>query len=90
MTVRDWLNACQYSRDTRFQNLYHALVYGLETGRLPNWQRNGHDRFFTKDSQQMSNTQVRNVLAGAAENQEELTTTAALNALQAGFGLHTR
>lgn len=90
MTVRDWLNVCQYSRDSRFQNLYHALVYGLETGRLPNWLRNGYDRYFTRNSQRMSNVQVRNVLARAADSQEELTTAAALRTLQAEFGLTVR
>lgn len=90
MTVRDWLSVCQYSRDVRFQNLYHALVYGLETGRLPNWQQSGYNRYFTRNSQQMSNVQTRNLLARAADNQEELTTGAALKALQAEFGLVVR
>lgn len=87
MTVRDWLNACQYSQNTQLQNLYHALVYGLETGRLPNWQCNEHDRFFTKNSQRMSNVQVREALARAAKSQKELTIAAALKALQTEFGL---
>jgi len=90
VTLQDWMNLCRYSADARFQNLAYGLEYGLDTGRLPNWTRRGYDRYFTQDSQLLSNVQVRNRLAQAADAQQELTTAAAVRALQVAFGQRVR
>ena len=91
VTVRDWIRFCELSSDKRFQNLFYSLSHGLETGRLPNWERGfDFEKYFTKNNKRMSNVQVRNALSEAAELQESLNTAAGLKALQKVFGINTR
>ena len=88
MTVRDWMRFCEYSQDKRFQNLFYSLDHGVSTGRLPNWEcGKDFEKYFTKDNKRMSNVQVRNTLARAAQSQEKMTTASGLKALQQEFSI---
>ena len=91
MTVRDWMRFCELSSDSRFNNLYWAMDWAMSTGRLPNWERGADwEQYFTKNGKRLSNVQVRNLLARAAESQEKMTQSDGLRALQSAFGVSVR
>lgn len=86
--VRQWLRFCEYSSDQRFVALYYALEFGLQSGRLPGWERDGYDRYLSRGGQRLSSVQVRSLLARAAQRLvDDLSQAAALRSLQQEFGV---
>lgn len=84
LSISQWVNWLKSHSDTAVQNIGYGIEFGVKTGRIPNWIKiNSWDKILTINHQPMTNGQMADVIAAAIVEQSDLSTAAAVKALQA-------
>lgn len=84
LSVGQWVLWLESHPNASLRNVGHGMEFGMRSGRLPNWVREGYDRFFMLNHEVMSNEQMVEAVAMAAMAENNV--AAAVRALQQAMG----